>query len=163
MGRSDQGLLGQGGKIRESKAFKQVQMPDGVYFDKISIMYDHALAIDCDGKLWAWGSNLQHRAGLEAEIMQGVFQPVQVPFAADMRPVEVSAGLDHSLVLAEELSQSTVKRSRLYSLGKEEANFRHLGCSKEQASEGVMREITSLSDFKVLSFCAATKYNLIIV
>jgi hypothetical protein len=51
----------------------------------------------------------------------------------------------------------------LFSLGKEEANFKHLGCSKESAGESVIHEMTAFSDFTIKSFCAATKYNQIII
>lgn len=98
---------------------------------QVSVFADHALAVCSKGKLYAWGSNLQHRAGLQAELTEGIFQPTNVPFTDGYVPVEVSAGLDHSLVLAREQAGS---KTKLFSLGKEEGNFKHLGCTKEQAT-----------------------------
>lgn len=95
------------------------------------------------------------------EFTEGIFQPTFVPFVEGVTPLEVSTGLDHSLVLGRDNNANG--KTKLYSMGKEEANFKHLGCSKEQASESVLHEITAYSDFNVLSFSAGTKYNQIIV
>jgi len=157
-GKAENGLLGQGGKTREAKTFKPVLLPEGVKITQLSVYADHALALSADDKLWAWGSNLQHRAGLQAEFTEGIFQPTHVPFVDGIKPIEVSTGLDHSLVLGRDMNANGNK-TKLYSMGKEEANFKHLGCSKEQASEQVIHEITAFQDFTILSFCAATKYN----
>jgi len=93
-------LLGQGEKTRESKTFKKIELPADVVIDKISIKYDHAMAQDEAGKLWAWGSNLQHRCGIPDEIMDGIFKPTRVHCLDSevFRVTDVSAGLDHSLI-----------------------------------------------------------------
>jgi len=43
-------------------------------------------------------------------------------------------------------------KKHLYSLGKEESNFKHLGCSKEQASESVFREMIQFNDYEIIDF-----------
>jgi len=73
--------------------------------------------------------------------------------------MRVSAGLDHSLVQAKDANGKT----KLYSLGKEESNYKHLGCSKEQANEGVYRELSMFNDFEIIDFCASHKYNMIVI
>jgi len=58
-GKSDQGLLGHGGKTKESKAFLPVVYDHkAIQFKDISVYMDHAMAIDQNGELWTWGSNL---------------------------------------------------------------------------------------------------------
>merc|ERR1719272_1807471 len=93
--------------------------------------------------------------------MEGIFAPMHVAFVEGITPLEVSAGLDHTLVLGKETCANG--KTKMFSLGKEENNFKHLGCSKEAAAESVIHEMTAFSDVTVLSFCAGTKYNQIII
>ena len=160
VGKADHGLLGQGEDTKESKVFKPVLVPEGVVLTKLSIFADHALAVCSKGKLWAWGSNAQNRTGLTGDSGEGIFTPTHVPFVDGVTPVEVSTGLDHSLVLGKEAANG---KTKLYSFGKDEANFKHLGCTKVEAAETVIHEITAFSEFNILCFSAATKYNQIIV
>lgn len=44
-------------------------------FVDFSMHSDHALAIDQDGNLWSWGSNISKRAGFKEDIYDGVFEP----------------------------------------------------------------------------------------
>lgn len=63
-GANEQGLLGQGGKTKETKIFQAVNYDfKNVKFEQISLGFDHAVAIDAEGNLWAWGSNLMHASG----------------------------------------------------------------------------------------------------
>jgi len=50
------GQLGDGSVV---DAFQptRVAMPDGVRFTKVSAGFRHSLALDEDGRAWAWGSN----------------------------------------------------------------------------------------------------------
>jgi alpha-tubulin suppressor-like RCC1 family protein len=58
-GRSEQGLLGQGGKTKETKVFAPLAYDHkNIKFVSISVYTDHAMAIDENGGLWSWGSNL---------------------------------------------------------------------------------------------------------
>lgn len=88
-----------------------------------------------------------------------MYAPTKVPFVEGSVVMRVSAGLDHSLVQAKDANG----KMRLYSLGKEESNYKHLGCSKEQASEGICREISLFNDFEIIDFCASHKYNMILI
>jgi len=78
VGKNEFGLLGQGGKIKETKHFTKLDFDfTKVQFQDISLYADHAVAIDQDGLLWAWGSNLQQRSGLSQDI-DCMFQPTKV-------------------------------------------------------------------------------------
>lgn len=119
------------------------------------------MAIDQDGQLWAWGSNLQHRAGFPQEISDGVYQPTLVPFLKDanLKALKVSAGQDHALLLA----QNSKGVKKFYSIGKEESNFKHLGISAKNQDNEVYREIPVFTDFEIQDFSASAKYSLVII
>lgn len=97
------------------------------------------MAIDQDGALWAWGSNLQHRAGFPQEIADGVHAPTKIPFLQDhhLKAIKVSVGYDHALLLAE----NQKGMHKLYSIGKEDGNFKHLGIPNNSQETEVFREI----------------------
>lgn len=67
---------------------------------------DHAMAIDQEGNLWAWGNNLSKRAGFSEDIFDGVFEPRKVSFlqTEGLKAIKVSCGFDHSLLLAQDAS-----------------------------------------------------------
>jgi len=70
---------------------------------------------------------LQYRAGFNREINDGVHAPTKVAFLQEnkLKALKVSCGFDHSLLLA----QSSSGKKVLYSIGKDETNFKHLGAS----------------------------------
>jgi hypothetical protein len=119
------------------------------------------MAIDEQGGLWTWGSNLQHRAGLPHEVLDGVYSPTKVQYLEDndLKAVKVSCGFDHTLLLAED---KTNKR-RFFSIGKEETNFKHLGTTSSDAADMIFHEIIALQDFPIVDFSAASKYSMVIV
>lgn len=41
---------------------------------------DHAMAIDQEGNLWAWGNNMSKRAGFAEDLFDGIFEPRKVLF-----------------------------------------------------------------------------------
>jgi len=41
---------------------------------------EHAVAIDQDGNLWAWGNNGSKRCGFFDDIFDGIFEPRKVSF-----------------------------------------------------------------------------------
>jgi len=50
-----------------------------------------------------------------------------------------------------------------YSIGKEETNFKHLGCTSGEATDEIFHEISTLADFKIIDFSAASKYSMVII
>lgn len=50
-----------------------------------------------------------------------------------------------------------------FSIGKEETNNKHLGCTTTEAAESIFHEIETLKDFKIVDFAAASKYSQIII
>lgn len=119
------------------------------------------MAIDQHGDLWAWGSNLQHRTGITTELMDGVYSPQRVNWLREfnLKAKKVSAGFDHTLLMA--VDQDNVEH--FYSIGKEETNFKHLGCTSGEAADEIFHEISTLADFKIIDFSAASKYSMVII
>lgn len=128
-GKNEQGLLGQGPLIKTSKVFKPLKYDHTIIkFVEISLHTDHAMAIDQNGNLYAWGSNLYKRAGFKEDIYDGVFEPRKVTFPEQegLLPLKVSCGFDHSLVLFEDKES---KSTKLYSVGYNDTCFHQLGIS----------------------------------
>jgi alpha-tubulin suppressor-like RCC1 family protein len=75
-----------------------------IKFVNFSVHGEHAMGIDHNGKLWAWGNNGSKRCGLPEEIYDGVFEPRQVKFleAENFKPIKVECGFDHTLLLVED-------------------------------------------------------------
>ena len=46
---------------------RMVAMPDGVKFTQVSAGYDHAMALDRDGRIWTWGDNASGELGRPTE------------------------------------------------------------------------------------------------
>jgi alpha-tubulin suppressor-like RCC1 family protein len=161
-GRSEQGLLGQGGKTKETKVFAPLAYDHKTTkFVSVSVYTDHAMAIDERGGLWTWGSNLQHRAGLPHEVLDGVYSPTKVQYLEEnnLKAVKVSCGFDHTLLLTEDKAN----KRRFFSIGKEETNFKHLGTTSSDAADTIFHEIIALQDFPIVDFSAASKYSMVIV
>jgi alpha-tubulin suppressor-like RCC1 family protein len=58
VGKNESGTLGQGGKTKESKVFVKLAYDSStITFTDVSLFDDHAMAIDLNGHLWAWGNN----------------------------------------------------------------------------------------------------------
>lgn len=161
-GKNDQGLLGQGQRLKEKKHFAPLDYDHKtVQFKQVSVFNDHAMAIDQNGDVWAWGSNLQYRCGFPQEINEGVYSPTKVTFFSEknFKALKVSVGFDHSLVLVEDAN----KKQKLFSVGKEDTNFKHLGTTQQIAAESVAREIIYFSDFKIVDFAASHKFSTVVV
>lgn len=134
-GRNEQGLLGQGSLVKTSKVFKPLKYDSAsIKFDELSVHSDHAMAVDQNRNLYAWGSNLHKRAGFKEEIYDGVFEPKRVTFyeAEGLRPLRISCGYDHTLILFEELA---TKHQKVYTVGTSETNFFHLGLTQGETEE----------------------------
>ena len=52
------GQLGQGITVVGQEAPTMVNMPDGVKFTQVSAGFWHAMALDRDGRIWTWGSDI---------------------------------------------------------------------------------------------------------
>jgi alpha-tubulin suppressor-like RCC1 family protein len=94
-GRNSNGQLGLG-----STSSRGVLTPSRVGFsndwEKISAGGNHSLAIKTDGTLWAWGSNLNGRTGLN--LSSGVTSsPIKIGEDSDWK--HISAGWDHSIAI----------------------------------------------------------------
>ena len=84
---------------------------------QISVGFSHALALDAEGKVWAWGSNDRGQLGTGERVIPHVcppgtiapnhYRPVNISTLSEselegVRIVQVSAGTAHSLALDEE-------------------------------------------------------------
>jgi alpha-tubulin suppressor-like RCC1 family protein len=68
-GKNEQGLLGQGPGIKSSNVFNSLKYDSAaIKFKEISLHTDHAMALSESGELYAWGSNLNRRAGFKEDI-----------------------------------------------------------------------------------------------
>lgn len=76
-----------------------VQLAVDETFVRVAAGTVHALAIDSGGSLWAWGFNGAHQVGDGTNVTR--LQPVRVG-PSDTRFVDVAAGRQHSLALAED-------------------------------------------------------------
>lgn len=73
--------------------------------------------------------------------------------------MKVSVGQDHALLFAENAKGN----KKLYSIGKEESNNKHLGIQAKDHDESVYREIQSFIDFEVQDFSASAKFSMVII
>jgi alpha-tubulin suppressor-like RCC1 family protein len=74
-----------------------VRTPMNVMFTTISAGYDHSLALDTAGQVWAWGSNSYGQLGSKNTVRALV--PVAVQTPANVTFTSISAGYDYSLAL----------------------------------------------------------------
>ncbi|MDR1876532.1 MAG: hypothetical protein LBQ84_02785 [Flavobacteriaceae bacterium] len=65
----------------------------------VSAGYQHGLACDIDGNLWAWGQGEGYRLGNGAETIYYVPTEVTTPKAAEAKIIRVEAGYKFSLIL----------------------------------------------------------------
>jgi alpha-tubulin suppressor-like RCC1 family protein len=161
IGKNESGTLGLGGKVKETKVFTKLDYDSSALtFNEVSLFDDHAMAIDQNGLLWAWGNNQQRRAGL-GDDLDSCFKPTKVTAFEDMKlkAIKISCGRNHSLVLAEEADGN----QRLYSIGKDESNFKNLGCTQQQAGESVIRKIPHFADLEIADFSACSLFSMIIL
>jgi len=77
----------------------------------------------------------------------------------NLKAIKVSCGRNHSLVLAQEPSGNT----RLYSIGKDENNYKNLGCTQLQAEESVIRKIPHFADLEIQDFSACSLFSMVIM
>ncbi|KAK1867319.1 hypothetical protein I4F81_009826 [Pyropia yezoensis] len=75
----------------------------GVGVTRLAAGRIHSAAVTDDGRLFTWGGGLHGRLGLDD--FASVSEPCEVYFFAEerLRVLDVACGLDHTLVLAEEL------------------------------------------------------------
>ena len=147
--------------MKEAKKFARLDYDsENVTFVDVSVCENHAVAIDSEGQMWAWGSNHKCKAGLKEEMLQ-CHLPVKVEAFNEtgLKAVRVSAGRGHTLVLAEEKNGN----QRLYSIGKDENLHKALGCSKETVNDSILRKITVMADLDIQDFCASVDYNLVLL
>ncbi|CDW84904.1 hect e3 ubiquitin [Stylonychia lemnae] len=163
-GKNEQGLLGQGQQVKHSKLFKPLKFDqENIQFVEFSCYGDHAMAIDQNGQLWAWGCNLSKRAGFKEDIYDGIFEPKKVTFPAKekLTPLKISCGFDHTLIIFEDES----KEKKLYSVGQDEKIFHHLGLTQIEAEDknNYYREVTAFRGFNIVDFKAGHRSSHVII
>lgn len=121
---------------------------------------DHAVAIDQDGLLWSWGSNAKCKAG-HPEDVTGKDKPCKIKAFEELNLKAVKVSCGKSVTLVQATDQSGL--CRLYSIGKDEANFKNLGCSAESAKTDIIRKVTNLADLDIIDFSAASNFSMIIM
>ena len=62
-GSNSDGQMGLGTINGQQRAPMMVNMPDGVKFTQVAVGWDHAMALDRDGRIWTWGSNFGDSLG----------------------------------------------------------------------------------------------------
>ncbi len=79
-----------------------VSMPKGVIPAQIAAGYDHSLAIDTNGNLYAWGTNANGELGTgSATVCFDCFSdiPVSVSLASGVKATAIAGGSSHSLAI----------------------------------------------------------------
>lgn len=87
------------------------------------------LALDNAGKIWGWGKNTSNMLGLSNIDDNGIQKPLMIYTlnSLNMKPIKISVGCDHSLVLFENENGKQV----LYSVGvKLGSDYAHLGAEE---------------------------------
>jgi hypothetical protein len=77
-----------------------VQLPNGVTVTSIAAGGDHALALDSNGDVYAWGSNFAGQLGNDSLTASDVPVPVSPPTAGAVSYTAIAAGTAHSLAIA---------------------------------------------------------------
>ncbi|MGE4335704.1 MAG: RCC1 domain-containing protein [Pigmentiphaga sp.] len=95
-GANGAGQLGTG-NLNDQKQPAAVQLPPGVQVSTMAAGASHNLAIDADGRIWAWGSNQYGQLGRREPRYST--RPLSVELAEPI--VDVAAGLFFSLALGE--------------------------------------------------------------
>jgi alpha-tubulin suppressor-like RCC1 family protein len=93
-------LLGQGNDEALSATFKKLDYDHNtIKFTKVSMLTKHALALTSEGELYGWGSNTDHRLGLDG--VPNATKPTPIARFNDksiFQLIDVEAGDDHSFV-----------------------------------------------------------------
>ncbi|MDQ1074609.1 MULTISPECIES: hypothetical protein [Microbacterium] len=92
------GRLGNGGSDSSLVPVPvSVRWPAGVTITQVSAGSDYSLALDSQGKVWAWGTGGNGRLGNGGA--EDAFVPVPVKLASGITITQVSAGAAHSLAV----------------------------------------------------------------
>jgi hypothetical protein len=121
-GENEFGQLGDGlsgGTISRSAATKIGVENNWV---EIAAGYDHTLAINSDGELWACGRNDYGQLGDETQTNRSTL----VQIKPEVTWVKIAAGRDHSLAVSD--------AGELYSWGRNQSGYRQLGLDDETES-----------------------------
>jgi len=98
-GSGPMGELGHGYKLVQEKPTKITKIPAGIRFKAVAAGYEHSLALTVDGQIYVWGANHAGQLGLGHYKM--VDRPELLPTQANLRFLEIAAGVDHSLAISE--------------------------------------------------------------
>mmetsp|Transcript_30194 Transcript_30194/g.85273 ORF Transcript_30194/g.85273 Transcript_30194/m.85273 type:complete len:798 (-) Transcript_30194:182-2575(-) len=96
------GQLGTDDK-KPRQAPSQVKLHEGLHVSRISCGAHHAVLVTDSGSLYAWGRNKAGQLGLDSPGSKDVSRPTALPSLAAQgsKPVQVSCGAAHSVVLTE--------------------------------------------------------------
>eukprot|EP00898_Chlorokybus_atmophyticus_P001325 jgi/Chlat1/2193/Chrsp17S02762 len=147
-GRSKRGQLGLGNGIVEAELPDRVRALEGTQIEDVSCGWGHVLARSTVGEVFAWGFGKDGRLGLdvdpsnvpmtnvskdssapkpemEAEQMPIAWEAHIVPAFAELqcRAIDITCGMDHSVVAAEDGSCSTFGNNELGQLGRPGGNL----------------------------------------
>ncbi|MDR9391734.1 MAG: PKD domain-containing protein, partial [Trueperaceae bacterium] len=100
-GNDASGRLGDGGTNEDQDEPVQVDLPDGVTVTRVVAGSYHTLALDADGKAWAWGDDGQGQLG-DGGSNEDRAVPVEVDMPAGVSFTDLAAGQNHSLALDHE-------------------------------------------------------------
>lgn len=95
-GANNTGQLGDG-TTSDSAAPVAVHVPTGATFTAVDANYAHSLAIDSNGALYAWGTNVTGQLGTGDTLSSPI--PVLVQSATGLSFSAVSAGVTHSMAI----------------------------------------------------------------
>ena len=96
-GSGNLGRLGNGDTSGNQTTPVAISMPAGVTFTAVSANRDHALALDSEGRAWAWGYGSHGRLGVGSIVAQAT--PAAVSMPPGVTFTAVSAGHEHSLAV----------------------------------------------------------------
>ena len=87
------------GQLSQSAVPVLVPFQSGVSIVEVSTFGSHTLALDTEGKLWAWGDNTYGQCGAAATVGTYISTPVQVSLGSPVTILGISAGKNHSLAI----------------------------------------------------------------
>lgn len=91
------GQLGNGTTSRSKKL--PYQITQNIEFNQISAGENHCLALDNEGNIWSWGLNSFGQLGNGTTT--AVYKPTKITIDGDVKFVQISAGMTHSLAIDE--------------------------------------------------------------
>ena len=137
-GRGYSGQLGVGSTIASAREPVAVVMPPGVQFSTISAGYSYALALDRQGRAWAWGRGLDGALG-NGDVEDAV-APVLVTMPSSVAFTDVSSGWRHHLLQVGPHSLALDSEGRVWAWG----SGRHGALGRGTSDDALVPVLVSL-------------------